>query len=90
MNRSEKLIAVNWGRMRRDIERASLDFRRTADLLDEIDFNNPQGERRSPESIISQAALVMNTSAPADLVHRLALWAEEINDLHREPIEGPE
>jgi hypothetical protein len=85
-SRTQQLLDANWGRMRRDIERASTEFRRTAELLDAIDFDSLQGERRAPEAIISQAALVMNTRADSDLIHRLALWAESINELLRDGV----
>ena len=86
--RTEQLLTNNWERIERDIERAAVEFQRTADALREIAFTKPTGERRSPESVISQAALVMNTSAGADLIHRLATWAESINDLLRNPVDG--
>lgn len=86
--RDEQLLKANWDRINRDIERAAVEFQRTADALREIPLTKPDGTYRTAESVISQAALVMNTSAGADLIHRLATWAESINDVLQFPAGG--
>lgn len=85
MAHEKQWTAANWERIGRDIERAAVEFQRTADALREIPLTKPDGAYRAPESVISQAALTMNTSAGADLIHRLATWAEAINEMWQHP-----
>lgn len=81
MGADEQLREANWGRMRDAIRVAAREFRRTADELEAIQFVRQNGKRRTPDSIISQAALIMNTNAESILIHRLATWAETINEI---------
>ena len=84
MSADDVLRKANWARMKAAIERAAVEFERTAAELRGIDFVRSNGQHRSPESIISQAALVAESGRTySDLMHRLAIWAESINDCDR-------
>jgi hypothetical protein len=83
-SRDQQLLDANWGRMRTAIERAATEYRRIADELEAIDFDSRTGVRRSPDAIISQAALIADAGrVHAELTHRLATWSESINEIHR-------
>lgn len=87
--RDEQLLTANWDRMRLAITRATTEYRRIADELDGISFVSTAGLQRSPDAIISQAALTADPGRiHADMIHRLATWAETINELlqHRASI----
>lgn len=80
MSADEMLRDANWTRMRSAIERAATEYRRVADDLEAINFDSTNGRRRSPDAVISQAALTADPGRVfADLMHRLATWAESIN-----------
>lgn len=86
--RDEQLLTANWDRMRQAITRATTEYRRIADELDGISFVSTAGLQRSPDAIISQAALTADPGrVHADMIHRLATWAETINELLQRPIE---
>lgn len=78
----DQLREANWGRMREALTRAATQYQRAADELEQISFVSTAGVRRSPDAIISQAALTGDVGRDyAELMHRLATWAESINDL---------
>lgn len=82
-----QLLRANWDRMRQAIERAAIQYERTAEELRAINFDSTAGVRRSPDAIISQAALTADPGrAYADLMHRLATWAESINEILQHPV----
>jgi hypothetical protein len=83
----QQLLDANWHRMRTAIERAATEYERIAAELRGITFGSRTGGNRSPDAIISQAALTADPGrVHADLMHRLATWAETINELHRHGI----
>lgn len=80
----DQLREANWSRVREALARAARDYRRAADELEAIPFDNAKGIRRTPDAIISQAALTGNVGREyAELMHRLATWSESINELER-------
>lgn len=89
MGADEMLRDANWKRMRSSIERAATEYRRIADDLEAINFDSTKGIRRSPDAVISQAALTADPGRVfADLMHRLATWAESINEIPKGAIES--
>lgn len=80
---NDQLRDANWERMRTAITDASSEYRKLADELDRIPFDNSRG-RRSPDAVISEAALTAGNNIAARMLHRMAGWAESINeiDLH--------
>jgi len=84
MNADDQLREANWDRMRESLVRAAREYRRVADELEAIPFDSAAGLRRSPDAIISQAALTGNLGREySELMHRLAIWAESINEIDR-------
>lgn len=90
MSRSEEqLVEANWVRMREAITRHAVQIRRMADELEAISFDSSKGVRRSPDAIISQAAMVaLGGSDNATLIHRLATWAETISEIQQHKAES--
>ena len=78
----DQLQAANWDRMRTAITDAANEYRRLADQLERVPFENSRGQR-APEAIISEVALTAYTNTAATLIHRLASWAESINEIER-------
>lgn len=79
----DQLRDANWARMRTALDRAATEYRRIADDLDAINFVSTAGRLRSPDAIISQAALTADPGRThADLMHRLATCSGVINDLN--------
>lgn len=79
-----RMVENNWTRMREALARAARDYRRVADELEAINFQDSKGIRRATDAIISQAALTSDSGRiNADMIHRLAIWAETINELER-------
>ena len=76
------LREASWARMRTAITDAAKEYRRLADSLERVPFDNSRGHH-APEAIISEVALTANTNTAATLVHRLASWAETINETER-------
>jgi hypothetical protein len=85
------LLEANWTRVRIAIDNTAREYERTAEELRSIPFDNSKGFRRAPEAIISQAALTADSGRThADLMHRLATWAEAINEILRHQAAAPE
>lgn len=87
MSREDGIREANWTRMRTALTDAAREYRRVADELEAIQFENSDG-LRSPEQVISRAALLTNGNTAATMVHRLACWTETINEIDRHA--GPE
>lgn len=82
MSADDQLRDANWARMRTAITDAASDYRKLADELERIPFENSRG-RRTPEAIISEAALSSGNNIAAQMLHRMAGWAESINEIER-------
>lgn len=85
----DQLVEANWERMRTALTDAAREYRRLADSLERIPFENSRG-RRSPEGIISEVSLTAHTNTAATLTHRLVCWAETINEIQRRQAAAPE
>jgi hypothetical protein len=85
----DQLVEANWERMRTALTDAAREYRRLADSLERIPFENSRG-RRSPEGIISEVSLTAHTNTAATLIHRLVCWAETINEIQRRQASAPE
>lgn len=86
MSADEQLRAANWERMRQALASAATEYRRAADGLEAISFTRHDGRPRSPEAIISEASMTMGSGTGSILVHRLAMWAETINEIDRHDV----
>jgi hypothetical protein len=79
---NDQLRAANWERMRTAITDAASEYRKLADELERIPFDNSRG-RRAPEAVISEAALTAGNNIAARMLHRMAGWAESICEIDR-------
>lgn len=80
--RDQQMLDANWDRMRRAITSAAEEYRRTADAMGRITFDDHKGQRRSPDAIINELSYAANVGPHyVELIHRLAMWAESINEI---------
>lgn len=87
----QRLLDANWQRMRAAISTAASEYRQLADALESIRFTRHDGEQRPTSGIIGQVAYaVISNRIGADLVQRLALWSETIDDLQRHAATQPD